>query len=74
MTDEFKSRLNPKRKLLLDQVMNQIEPEIEKTSKTAAVWKAIEKGIEWFELRDEKLSEIEEQREQLEDVEDKWTV
>jgi len=74
MTDEFKSRLNPRRELLLEQVMNKVAPEIEKTSKTAAVWKAIEKGIEWFEMREEKFSEIEDKREELEEVEDKWTV
>jgi len=74
MTDEFKMRLNEKRKYLIERAEKKIGPEIDKTSKTAAIEKAIEKGLEWFEMREEELERIEEEQEDLESQKESWKV
>jgi DNA-binding helix-hairpin-helix protein with protein kinase domain len=72
--EKFDLSLNEHRKNLIDRAEKEILPQIHKRSTTAALVVAIEKGLEWFRMREEKLKEIEEEERQLEEKKREWKI
>ena len=64
--------LNEYREHLLNRVDKEIIPKIEKESMTAGVVETIEKGLEWYQMREKKLQEIEQKEKELEQLKKKW--
>jgi len=71
---KFDLSLNEHREDLIDRAEKEILPKIERESTTAAVVVALEKGLEWFRIREEKMKEIEEEEKQLEEKKRQWKV
>jgi len=72
--EKFDLSLNEHRKNLIDRAEKEILPQIHKRSTTAALVVAMEKGLEWFRIREEKLKEIEEDERQLEEKKRQWKI
>ena len=72
--EKFDVSLNEHRKNLIDRAEKEILPQIHKRSTTAALVVAMEKGLEWFRMREEKLKEIEEEERQLEEKKRQWKI
>jgi hypothetical protein len=72
--EKFDLSLNEHRKNLMDRAEKEILPQIDKRSTTAAVVVAMEKGLEWFRIREEKLKEIEEEERQLKEKKREWKI
>ena len=72
--EKFDVSLNEHRKNLIDRAEKEILPQIDKRSTTAALVVAMEKGLEWFRIREEKLKEIEEDERQLEEKKRQWKI
>ena len=72
--EKFDVSLNEHRKNLIDRAEKEILPQIHKRSTTAALVVAMEKGLEWFRIREEKLKEIEEEERQLEEKKRQWKI
>ena len=72
--EKFDVSLNEHRKNLIDRAEKEILPQINKRSTTAALVVAMEKGLEWFRIREEKLKEIEEEERQLEEKKRQWKI
>lgn len=70
----FKMEKNDLRKHLLKRVEKKIIPEIEKNSMSAGVTEAIEKGLDWYEKREEVMEEIEAEEKELEERKKKWEI
>jgi hypothetical protein len=58
----------------MDRAEKEILPKIDKRSTTAAVVVAMEKGLEWFRIREEKIKKIEEEERQLEEKKRQWKI
>lgn len=74
MADNFELRRNDYRNNLLDRVEKEIIPKIEKTSLSAGVEEAIEKGLDWYQMREEKKQEIKERQRELDQEKNKWEI
>ena len=72
--EKFDVSLNEHRKNLIDRAEKEILPQIDKRSTTAALVVAMEKGLEWFRTREEKLKEIEEEERQLQEKKRQWKI
>jgi outer membrane scaffolding protein for murein synthesis (MipA/OmpV family) len=72
--EKFDLSLNEHRKNLIDRAEKEILPQIDKRSTTAALVVAMEKGLEWCRIREEKLKEIEEEERQLEEKKRQWKI
>ena len=72
--EKFDVSLNEHRKNLIDRAEKEILPQIAKRSTTAALVVAMEKGLEWFRIREEKLKEIEEEERQLQEKKRQWKI
>ena len=72
--EKFDVSLNEHRKNLIDRAEKEILPQIHKRSTTAALVVAMEKGLEWFRMREEKLKEIEEEERQLQEKKRQWKI
>lgn len=73
---DFRMRVpeDSRRELLLERVEEKMDPITEKRSRAAAVTKAIEKGLEWMEEREQVQEQIEAEERKLEERREKWNI
>lgn len=70
--EKFEMRINSRRKLLLEQVMDRIEPRTEFDSKARNVEEAIKLGLKYLDRMEEKKQEIGNKKQEIEETKKRW--